>query len=380
MIKAAETKISIEKEQNQPSRFGRKKISEENLEKAKQHNLPGADGRIQEKFMKYLIAGYGSIGRRHLRNLRELGENDIILLRSHRSTLPEDEIKDIPVETTIDGALSHKPDGVIIANPTALHLDAAIPAAKMGCAVFMEKPVSDSFHRLAELREALNHNGGRFQMGFQFRFHPGLHKLRELMDAGRIGRALSFRAVWGEYLPGWHPWEDYRKSYSARRDLGGGVLLTLSHPLDYLRWLFGDPEWIWGMNGKISDLELEVDDIAEIGMQMKNGLIGNVHLDYYSRPVRNGMEVTGSSGKLCCNNLDGIVTLKTAEGSVERFEPEPAYDRNNMFLDEMRRFIAVTAGNAQPSCTLEDGIAAQRMVELVRKSWEEKRFFPYSED
>ena len=125
--------------------------------------------------MKFLVAGYGSIGRRHLRNLIALGQNDIVLLRSHKSTLPEEEIKDIPVETTVEAALSHHPDGVIIANPTALHLDAAIPAAKAGCAVFMEKPVSDSYERISELRDALGGNGGRFQMGFQFRFHPRLN-------------------------------------------------------------------------------------------------------------------------------------------------------------------------------------------------------------
>ena len=185
--------------------------------------------------MKFLIAGFGSIGRRHLRNLISLGQNDIVLLRSHKSTLPEDEIKDIPVETNITDALAHHPDGVVIANPTALHLDTAIPAAEAGCAVFMEKPVTDSLDRLPELRQALTKNRGRMQMGFQFRFHPGFATLRELIDAGRIGRPLSFRAEWGEYLPGWHPWEDYRKSYSARKDLGGGVLLTLSHPLDYVR-------------------------------------------------------------------------------------------------------------------------------------------------
>ncbi|MBQ6518838.1 MAG: Gfo/Idh/MocA family oxidoreductase [Anaerolineaceae bacterium] len=329
--------------------------------------------------MKFLIAGYGSIGRRHLRNLRELGENDIVLLRSHLSTLPEDEIKDVPVETTVEAALAHHPDGVIIANPTALHLDAAIPAAQAGCAVFMEKPVSGSPDRIPELQQAIQQNGGRFQMGFQFRFHPGLQKMKELLEAGTIGKPVSFRAEWGEYLPGWHPWEDYRKSYSARKDLGGGVLLTLSHPLDYLRWFFGDPEWIWGMNGKVSDLELEADDIAEIGLQMAGGLIGTVHLDYYSRPARNGLEVIGSEGKLRCNNLDGIVTLKTAEGEVKQFAPEPAYDRNDMFVNEIKRFIAVTAGTAAPSCTLEDGIAVQRMVELVRRSWIEKRFFAYNE-
>ena len=131
--------------------------------------------------MKFLIAGFGSIGRRHLRNLIELGEKDFVLLRSHHSTLPEDEIKDIPVETTVEAALSHHPDGVIIANPTALHLDVAIPAAKMGCAVFMEKPISGTPERLPELQNALRHNGGRLQMGFQFRFHPGLLKVKELL-------------------------------------------------------------------------------------------------------------------------------------------------------------------------------------------------------
>ena len=323
--------------------------------------------------MKFLVAGYGSIGRRHLRNLIELGQKDIILLRSHKSTLPEDEIKEIPVETSVEAALSHHPDGVIVANPTALHLDIAIPAAKMGCAVFMEKPVSGSYEGLSELREALNNNGGRFQMGFQFRFHPGLNRVRALIADGCIGRPLSFRAEWGEYLPAWHPWEDYRQSYSARKDLGGGVLLTLSHPLDYIRWLFGEPEWIWGMNGKISDLELEVDDIAEIGLRMTDGMTGSIHLDYYTRPVRNALEVTGSEGRLTCCNLDGIVSLYAADGTVKEFKPEPAYDRNNMFLDEMRKFIDVTAGTAAPSCTLEDGIAVQRMIDLVRRSWNEKQ-------
>lgn len=330
--------------------------------------------------MKFLIAGFGSIGRRHLRNLLELGQNDIVLLRSHRSTLPEDEIKDIPVEETIEAALSHRPDGVVIANPTALHLDAAIPAARMGCAVFMEKPISGTSEGLPELREALAHNGGRFQMGFQFRYHPGLNRLKALIEAGTIGRPLSFRAEWGEYLPGWHPWEDYRKSYSARKDLGGGVLLTLSHPLDYIRWLFGDPQWIWAMNGKISDLELDVDDIAEIGMTMAGGMTGSVHLDYYSQPARNGLEVVGSEGRLHCNNLDGIVTLFRADGTQQQYAPEPAYDRNNMFLDEMRHFIRVTEGSAAPSCTLEDGIAVQEMAARIRRSWEEKRMIDCGEN
>ena len=136
--------------------------------------------------MKFLVAGYGSIGRRHLRNLITLGQNDIVLLRSHKSTLSDEEIKNIPVETSLTDALAHHPDGVIIANPTALHPDTAIPAAEAGCAVFMEKPVSNGSEKLPELQKALLKNGGRFQMGFQFRFHPGLLRVRELINVTPI--------------------------------------------------------------------------------------------------------------------------------------------------------------------------------------------------
>jgi len=187
--------------------------------------------------VKFLIGGLGSVGRRHLRNLIKLGERDILLYRTHRSTLPEAELAGFPVETDLRTALQHKPDAVIVSNPTALHMDVAIPAARAGCHLFLEKPVSHSLDGLDELDNALCEGGGRLLVGFQFRFHPGLQRLSRLLAEGVIGRPLSARACWGEYLPGWHPWEDYRQSYSARPELGGGVILTLCHPFDYLRWL-----------------------------------------------------------------------------------------------------------------------------------------------
>ena len=215
-------------------------------------------------------------------------------------------------------------------------------------------------------------------MGFQYRFHPGLRKAKELLDAGIIGRAVSFRAEWGEYLPNWHPWEDYRKSYSARGDLGGGVLLTLSHPLDYVRWLFGEPEILWGLSSKISDLELSVDDVAEIGMTMRNGMAGSIHLDYYRRPVRNQLEVIGTEGCLKWTNDSAVVEVFGADGSVKTYPPAEGFERNWLFLDETRHFVDVTAGKVAPSCTIEDGRKAQFMTELVRRSWKEKRMFDFS--
>src|SRR5512140_3307319 len=123
--------------------------------------------------MKTLIAGLGSIGRRHFRNLVALGEKDIVLLRTHRSTLPEDELAGYPVETDLIEALKrHKPRAVIVANPTALHLEVAIPAAEAGCAILLEKPISDSMRGLDKLTSAAQASGAKILVAFQFRFHP----------------------------------------------------------------------------------------------------------------------------------------------------------------------------------------------------------------
>ena len=217
--------------------------------------------------MKFLIAGLGSIGRRHLRNLVALGERYIVLLRTRKATMPDDELAGYPVETDLNEALKkHKPDAVIVANPTALHLDVAIPAAEAGCAILLEKPVSHSLDRLDVLQQAAQKSGSKILVGFQFRYHPTLNKARELIQAGALGKVLTVHAHWGEYLPNWHPWEDYRQSYAARADLGGGVIVTLTHPLDYLRFILGDVESLWSFNGHLSSLEIDVEDVAEIGL------------------------------------------------------------------------------------------------------------------
>ena len=317
--------------------------------------------------MRFLIAGFGSIGRRHLRNLLELGEQDIILLRSGYSTLSIDEISNLPVVTSIDAALKHRPDAVIVATPTALHMDVAIPAALAGCHIFLEKPVAEDLRRVNELRAALQKGGGKAQVGFQFRFHPGLREVKTWLESGSAGKTVAARAQWGEYLPGWHPWEDYRQGYAARRDLGGGVVRTLSHPLDYLRWLVGEVETIQALTGTLSGLELKVEDIAEIGLRFTNGALGSVHLNYVQRPPVHRLEVICTDGTILWDNADGAARLYSAkQGEWEVISPPPEFERNHLFLSELRNFIEVVKGSAGPVCTLEDGIRVQEMVEQIQ--------------
>jgi predicted dehydrogenase len=210
-------------------------------------------------------------------------------------------------------------------------------------------------------------------VGYHFRFHPGLQKAGSLLSEGAIGRPLSVRAQWGEYLPGWHPWEDYRRSFSARADLGGGVVLTLSHPLDYLRWLLGEVESLWAFTGRLSDLELDVEDNAEIGLRFAQGVMGSLHLDYNQQPPEHTLEIIGTRGTLRWDSADGTVMLYTALTSpgqanwqsfpVSSTSPGSRnFERNDLFLAEMRHFLQVMRGESQPVCSLQDGIQALRLA------------------
>lgn len=318
--------------------------------------------------MKFLIAGYGSIGRRHLNNLLALGERDILLFRTHHSTLQESEIKDILVENDLGAALSHQPDAVIIANPTALHLDVAIPAAEAGCSILMEKPISHQMDGIGELKAALKKGGGRFLTGFQFRFNPGLQQVEHWLKENKIGTVVSAHACWGEYLPAWHPWEDFRKSYTSRADLGGGVVNTLSHPLDYLHWFLGD---VTEVSARTSNhgLNLEVEDTAEIVLRFASNGLANVHLDYMQRPPEHTLKIVGSEGTITWDNSTTVAKLYTAhDGRWQEVLPPAGFERNQMFLAETRHFIEVVKKQAEPLCTLDDGVAALKLAQAVYQS------------
>jgi predicted dehydrogenase len=319
--------------------------------------------------LKILIAGLGSIGRRHFHNLLALGERDLLLYRTHRSTIPDEELQGFPVETDLGAALAHKPEAVVVSNPTSLHLDMAIPAAQAGCCLFLEKPVSHSMERVHDLQAAVGDSGRQAFVGFQFRFHPGLREVKRLLEQGAIGRLLSARAHWGAYLPGWHPWEDYRQGYSARSDLGGGVILTLCHPLDYLRWLLGEVSALWAFTGRLGELELQVEDTAEIGLRFVSGALGSIHLDYNQHPVTHRLEIIGSKGTLLWDNADGATRLFRSSSQVwDVFPAPPGFERNDLFLAEMRHFLSVVRREAEPLCTLEDGVRALQLALAAHQS------------
>lgn len=313
--------------------------------------------------MRFLIVGLGSIGRRHLRNLLALGQREIFLVRTFHSTLPDDELQDFPTFRSLEEGLAQKPDAVIVSNPTSLHIPTALAAAQAGVHLFLEKPISHTWDGVEELYRVVQEKGLKVLVGFQFRFHPTLRQVKTWLDAGRIGRPLFLRAHWGEYLPDWHPWEDYRRSYAARADLGGGVVRTLCHPLDYARFLLGEARVAWAFTGQVSDLELQdVEDLGEIGLVFARGAVGSVHVDYFQRPPAHRLEVIGTEGTITWDYYTGTARLLRPNTAPEEAHLPPGWGRNEMFLAEMRHFLDVLEGKATPLCTLEDGMAALRLA------------------
>lgn len=316
--------------------------------------------------MRFLIVGFGSIGRRHFRNLLELGEREIQFYRTDRSSLDDSELDGFDVFHDLKEALAQKPDGVIIANPTAYHLPAALLAARQGSDILIEKPISHSWDGVEMLSRTAAETGSRVLVGYQFRYHPNLLQIKRLLEDGGIGKPLEVRSHWGEYLPGWHPWEDYHQSYSARKELGGGVLLTLSHPFDYLRFLFGDATVQGSVLGYEGGLGINVEDTAEVLLKFDDQLIGSVHLNYLELPPRHTLSVIGTQGKLNWNYYqDRVDMISHIKGElieeISYFCP-PDFDRNHLFLREMEHFLDIVRGKVSPVCTLDDGIETLRLI------------------
>ncbi len=312
--------------------------------------------------MRLLIVGLGSVGRRHLRNLLTLGVEDVILLRSGHSTLPEEELATRRQVNTLEAALALEPEAAVIATPSALHLASAIPLAQAGCHLLIEKPVSHTLEGVETLAQACKASGTRVLVGFQYRFHPGLQQVAAWIQQGEIGEVVAAQAIYAEHLPGWHPWEDYRQSYAARPDLGGGAVLTLCHPLDYLQWILGEVVSVSAQVTRSAALGLQVEDVADISLRFRSGALGCVHLDYHRRPPLHRLELTGTGGSVAWDQ-GAAPTLWRAGGKEKLTAPLPAgFERNAMFLAEMSNFLDVVKGEASPACSLEEGMLALGMA------------------
>lgn len=323
--------------------------------------------------MKHLISGLGSIGQRHLQNLRTLFPDDeIIAYRTNSSNLEELNKKyGINSYTSLEDALKEKPDTFFVTNPTSLHMPVALRAAQEGCHLFIEKPISHNLIGVEEVYSMLERNGKVGFVAFNFRYHPHLVKIKESLDQGVIGKPLFGRIEVGQYLPDWHPGEDYRLSYAARKDLGGGITLTLIHEIDYANWLFNGIKSVIADSGKLSSLEMDVEDTTSALMRSRSDTLIELHLDCIQRPLKRTCEITGEEGKIVWDYAGNKLDIYSANGQLTHTATN--YQRNDMYKSELLNFINSINGNETPKVTKEEVIHTMKIADAIKRSSEEGR-------
>ena len=321
---------------------------------------------------RIIIVGLGSIGKRHLRLVRELmPKADIRVLRRKAS-------KEIPEYSNgsfsnIEDAITFAPNIAVIASPAPFHVATAQSLAEAGIHLLIEKPLSTSLVGLMQLLEICQKRGVVLLTGYNLRFLPSLQRFRDLLGESVIGNVMSVRCEIGQYLPSWRPDSDYRQGVSARSELGGGVLLELSHELDYLRWIFGEVEWVKASLSRQSSLEINVEDTAHLTLGFvkvldKQQLIGTVNLDFIRHDTTRLCTAIGEKGSLRWNGLTGEVSLYEAGAKDWRELYRLAHQGDDSYKAEWKNFIECVIEHKPPLITGEDGLKVLQIIEAARSS------------
>ena len=321
---------------------------------------------------RVLVVGLGSIGKRHLRLARTLlPDADIRVLRHQ----PTNEIPEFANGCffAIEDALSFSPQLAVIASPAPFHLETAQPLADAAVHLMIEKPLSTSVFGADRLLKTCKDQGTILLAGYNLRFLQSLQRFRELLGEAVIGKVLSVRCEIGQYLPSWRPEGDYRQGVTANKALGGGALLELSHEIDYLRWIFGEVEWVTSSLSRQSGLEIDVEDSAHLILgfyPQADGtqLIGTLNLDLIRHDTTRACVAIGEKGSLRWDGLTGQVMMYRA-GEKTWFELfRYQHLRDESYQAEWQHFLACVSKSSVPLISGEDGLRVIEIIEAARRS------------
>jgi len=331
--------------------------------------VDGLHGRGQQiSQMKVLVVGYGSIGRRHVGNLLKLSDvSNITVCTKIKTSIKNldnsDRVQFIDSLSQFAPSSPQHFDFSIIANETYKHIETAILLAEKGINLFIEKPISHNLEKIKILEDIVKKREIIVFIGYNLRFLGAIQYIKEELIKGTIGDLYFVKIEVGHYLPLWRPWRGYRSSYSAVKAMGGGAALDLSHEIDYMRYLFGDPCYWRVIKTKVSSLEIDSDDIFEGIYMYRNNFICNVHMDYLQSDKRREIRIVGSKGSLICDFVKGEIRITIGGDERTVIDNRDMFDLNRTYMDELLHFIEAVKDNTKPRITLDDGIGALRLLE-----------------
>lgn len=318
--------------------------------------------------MKFLIIGLGSMGKRRIRNLQYLKAGAIVGF-DPRDDRRKEVKKKYGVKTfeNFDAAMAENPDALIISTPPDLHMKYAMIAAQNDKHFFTEASVvSEGIDELINLCKDKKIVAAP---SCTMRFHPSIKKIKELVDGGAIGKPLAFTYHSGQYLPDWHPWENYRKFYAAKKSTGAAREIV-SFELVWLTWVLGEIDTISCLKGKLTKLETEIDDAYQILVKFKSGALGHMLVDVISRVPDRSCKLISEEGVMEMRWGKGVKVYRasnrkweeypeeagtTVEGYSEKIKEEP-------YIEETQRFVQAVRGEVTYPYTFEED---KRILELL---------------
>ncbi len=325
---------------------------------------------------RILVSGAGSIGSRHVRNLLSLGFGDISVYDPSEERLSRlvKECSRIQIHTDYDAALRGQYDAAFIASPNRFHIGQATDLAHRGCHLFIEKPLSHTMEGVDGLSDLLRRKNLISLVACNRRFQPAVRQTREAVSEGELGRILNYRIQCASYFPEWRPGADYRENYGASKEQGGGVILDMIHELDIARWIFGDVEEVTAVAGKRSDLDINVEDTAEIILRHSSGVLGQLGFSYATHGNIRSYHVAGAKGTLEWDFHTKAVRIFEAESKQWKTHAEfRDLDFNTPYLDMLKHFFACIETKTPSFQSVGEAKEALRLALAAKESAETEK-------
>lgn len=314
---------------------------------------------------KIAVIGLGSISNRHRKNIKKLFPESFVYAVSASGNLSSKEVVDADA---VCSNLSELPidelDLSIVASPTTLHAEHSLRFIRAGVPTLIEKPLSATNEDAIAILNAVEKFKTPVAVGYCLRYLSSAKEIKKLLGLNIIGEVYNIHTEIGQYLPDWRPSKDFKSTVSALKELGGGALLELSHELDYLGWLFGELQPVSAILRSSDELDLNVEDLADILAKSKSSVI-TVHLDFLQKKAHRQCRLIGSKAVLEWNLIQNQITYIDKKESQMIFDGSQD-DRNQMYLDMLRDFQAKIAGQENTCITVEEALKAVSFINKVK--------------
>lgn len=298
--------------------------------------------------MNILIVGLGSIAKKHINALMALKvEVKLYAFRSNLNSANEEGVENVYSLDNFDKTL----DFAIISNPTYLHYEFIEKLANKGIPLFIEKPAVHTLENIESLISVIRKRDLITYVACNLRFHPCITFLKNILDYESV-RINEVNVYCGSYLPDWRPGQDFRKSYSANPEMGGGVHLDLFHELDYTYWLFGEPNSLRSIKRNVSSLSIKAIDYANYILEYDNYTL-NIILNYYRRDPKRIIEIVIDDKTLIIDLINN--SISNSKGDLI-FKADKNFTLFDTYISQMLFFVEGLKSNLKQMNTFEDSV------------------------